>query len=357
MLKQLLCALCAILPLTAFAQSEELWGYSYDSEFSVAGSGGGDMDIAMWVPGDGELSGASITALNLPFASSDITNLSIWAVPAIEYAAASLPQKVYEQRVSGTMKGNAYNRVELSKPLEIPAEGFFIGYSFHTDYYYPICTAPGTAKDGLWLRDALFGRWYDYPELGVSAMQLFVTGMQLDTHKVDVLQAQTRKCEKGKQTKATITLVSNSQKPVESIGFNITVDDQIQPVTAILPQPIPSGVNQVGEVAVTFTAPRKPAPTKAEPASHPSMVSRIPAAVPAPSTWMCAIRYTSASHSSKSSPARGAATVLAAGCRLNVYAKNNPTKPSWWASISTTPPTPCIVPTMPTCRGTEPPVP
>lgn len=257
MLKQLLCALCAILPLTAFAQSEELWGYSYDSEFSTAGSGGGDMGIAMWVPGDGELSGASITALNLPFASSDITNLSIWAVPAIEYAAASLPQKVYEQRVSGTMKGNAYNRVELSKPLEIPAEGFFIGYSFHTDYYYPICTAPGTAKDGLWVHDALFGRWYDYPELGVSAMQLFVTGMQLDTHKVDVLQAQTRKCEKGKQTKATITLVSNSQKPVESIGFNITVDDQIQPVTAILPQPIPSGVNQVGEVAVTFTAPQK----------------------------------------------------------------------------------------------------
>ncbi len=245
-----------VLPLTAFSQ-ETLWGYSTAPDFSVAGSGGGRTEIAMWVPGDGELKGAKITAVNLPFATDDATNISIWSVPSIEYAAAWLPTKTFEQKYSGKVKGNGYTRVDLKSPLAIPAEGFFIGYSFDTNYYYPICTADGEAKDGLWLYENKFGRWYDYPELGVSALQLFVTGMQLDESKVSILQVQSRKCKKGGEATAQLTLASSSATPVQSIDYVVEIAGDEQSGTATLAEPIPAGLNQYGEVALTFTAPKK----------------------------------------------------------------------------------------------------
>ena len=256
LLSSLLFVFLFVLPLTAFSQ-ETLWGYSTAPDFSVAGSGGGRTEIAMWVPGDGELKGAKITAVNLPFATDDATNISIWSVPSIEYAAAWLPAKTFEQKYSGKVKGNGYTRVDFKSPLAIPAEGFFIGYSFDTNYYYPICTADGEAKDGLWLYENKFGRWYDYPELGVSALQLFVTGMQLDESKVSILQVQSRKCQKGGEALAELTLASSSAEPVQSIGYAVELDGKTQNGTATLAEPIPSGLNQYGNVTISFTAPKK----------------------------------------------------------------------------------------------------
>lgn len=261
-LRFLLTTLMLATALTGIrADDLTLWGYSLSDEFNYSGYGSPSyysppLSCAIWVPGDGELKGAKIHAVNIPITSDDYTDISVWGVEHIEQYSTSLGTKLFSKAYKGSIKANTRQRVDLDTPYAIPETGMFVGFTFTTRSGYPFGMCSGYAAGSSW--DNGWNRmWYDVSEdkIGVSAIQIFVSGLTLSGSSVDIETIKCRRTENGKEAVAKVSVTSTSEEPVTSIDYTVTFGQDKLQRNLQLSTPIAEGLAQKGKIELSFVAP------------------------------------------------------------------------------------------------------
>ena len=265
MLRNILLTATLLLVSLSVCQAQELtlWGYNLDSSYGQSGYGSSayynpPLSCAMFVPGNGELKGAKIHAINMPATSSDYTDITVWGVEKITQYSTSLGTKMFEKAYTGPITPYTYHRVDLDTPVEIPATGMFVGMTFTSYYGYPFAMNEGYAAGSSW-DDSWQRTWYDVSDegKGVSAIQIFVSNVQLKGYAVTFESATCRKSASGQEAFINATLASTSAEPVRSITYKVFIEGKEQTHSLTLPEPIPAGISQKGRVSLPFTAPSR----------------------------------------------------------------------------------------------------
>lgn len=255
--------LCLLLTSIAHisAQDLTLWGYSLSDEFGYSGYGSiqyynPPLSAAIWVPGDGNLKGAKIHAINIPITSDDYTKISVWGTSSIQQYSTTIGPKVFEKAYNGAVKSNAFLRIDLDQPVSIPATGFFVGYTFTTSFGYPFGRAEGYAAGSSW-EFGWGGRWYDVSDegQGVVPIQLWVSDMKISGNDITIESVKCRKAESGKEAVASVGLSSSSEDPVKSITYTINFSGKKETRTITLPKPIEEGLAKKATVKLGYKAP------------------------------------------------------------------------------------------------------
>lgn len=240
------------------AESEDLWGYYLGDAASLGGLGteaAGTFRVAVFVPGTGALSGAKISAVNLPVMATRSTSVSVWG-------GATLGSKTaFNKSVESVTAG--YNKIELDEPVSIPASGLYVGYTFTIASAttqaekYPIATAEGYAAGSLYLALSATGAMDDYSGAGygMSGLQVYVTGMNLPENGVSITAVQAEAAAMGSKSAFLIGLSSDSKNAVSSIGYTLTVDGVQTSGTKTLTPAIPAGLMKTGVAEIEFDAP------------------------------------------------------------------------------------------------------
>lgn len=259
MLKRLLCTTLVLIGLGLGVKADDLtlWGYSLAPDFEYTGYNSvpdGPVSDAMFVPGNAELKGARIHAINLPICSSDYTKIKVWAAKSINEYSTTLGPILHEQAYNESVTANTYTRVELNEPWDIPAEGFYIGFTYTTNSGYPIARITNTYVEGSTWDNLWMGMWYEDAH-AISAIQIFVSGMKLTTNSVEADRVSVRRCEKGSQAKAKVSLASTSAETITQLGYTINIGGTNQKGDVTLATPIEDGLSKKGATEILFTAP------------------------------------------------------------------------------------------------------
>lgn len=254
MKKLLLLALSLCTLGASQALAEEKWGYDLSGEFTISGynqAPDGPVSDAMFVPGNGELKGARIVAIELPIVSSDLTNIKVWAANNIPEYSEGVPALVHEQAYNKSVTGNTYERVNLTTPWEIPESGFYIGFTYTTSYGYPVARCEGSVEGSTW--DNLWmGMWFEEPR-NVSAIHIIVDKMSISGSEVEPTSATTRRTEKNTQSSVKVGVFSTSGDPVTSVDYTIKIGNQSQTGTATCN--VAAGLKVAADIDLPFTAP------------------------------------------------------------------------------------------------------
>jgi len=145
----------ALLALTAQAQDDlTWWGYYTGSEStSLQGNSKlGDYEVAMFIPGDGDLKGAAIEAIRVQTRNYSFTkDFKFWIRTTLdgENLAEATPETV---ATSGTTTAN------FSTAYTIPETGIYVGYSFNVYTYddgycfTPVVCASKNVEKGLFVK-------------------------------------------------------------------------------------------------------------------------------------------------------------------------------------------------------------
>ena len=237
---------------TVAAEGEDLWGYYLGDESGLTGLGTGSqatLRAAIYVPGSGALSGAQITALNIPVVEA-MTNVSVWG-------GTSVGSKTAFNKSVGNMPTLGYTRVDLDEPVSIPADGLYVGYTMTSTGGYPIGMAAGEADGALYIATAASGAMGDesHSGYGVSGLQIFVTGMDLPDNGVTITDINCEAAGMGGKGTFTLKLSSDSNNPIQNIGYVLTIDGVETNDVAFLDPQIPAGLLKSGSVDIEFDAP------------------------------------------------------------------------------------------------------
>lgn len=253
-MKKLLFLLTLAIVSVTQSSAEELWGYSLSGEFEFRGGSTPTAPVsdAMFVPGDGELKGAKIVAINLPITCDDYTNIKVWAANALPEWPGTVVNYSHQQAFNQPVKGNSYQRVELNTPWEIPAEGLYVGFTYTTSFSYYLARVAGNIAGSTW--DNTFNMWW-YEEVGAyhSAIQVFVDKMSIKGSEVDINTVSTRRAEKGAQGMLKVAVSAKSEEAVSSVDYTVTINGKDQ--TGTVNCNIPAGLKEQAEISLPFTAP------------------------------------------------------------------------------------------------------
>lgn len=245
----------------AAAEDEALWGYYTGdaSGFGGLGTGkAGTFRVAIFVPGVNELAGAKITAVNVPILSSKSSSVSVWG-------GTTVGSKTAFNKTAASVTAGAYNKVVLDEPVEIPATGLYVGYTFSisqvvtTADQYPIAVVQDgeTVEGSIYLATSGTGSLTDYHTggYGYSALQIFVEGMQLPLNALSIISFDEIAVASGAESKLNLLVCSNSKNAVNSFDYILNIDGEMVEAHKTLDTPIPAGLKQYATVSVDLTAP------------------------------------------------------------------------------------------------------
>lgn len=244
-----------VLTLSASAgiENSQIWGYYTGDASGVEGLGTGSSSlfrVGLFVPGDGVLSGATMTGVNVPFLSG--------ALPSEYYVyVGTTPggKTLLNDTVTTVRAG--YNAVAFDTPISIPATGLYVTYEF-TASGYPIGTAEAVELPGsFYLSQTATGKMEDYAGVGygVSALQIFVEGMVLPTNAVKLMSVNSMPVMPGGMTTLAVNLASECVNGVQSVSYTLTIDGQVTQATANLATSISGGVNKFGSLTIDALTP------------------------------------------------------------------------------------------------------
>lgn len=241
----------------AIAQTsdEELWGYYMGGADDLTGLGVSStatFHVAIYVPGNGAIAGAKITAINLPALTTKMTEMAVFGGTTLGATDA------FNLRVDEVAVG--YNRVALNEPVAIPAAGLYVGYTFTTTSIsttaekYPIAMGDGEHSGALYLSWQGADKLADYSDggYGVSGLQLFLTGVPNHDY-VATFGAFTGYTIKASESQITVPVLSDSKNGVTDIDYTVTIGENV--VTGHADVNIAGGFDKSGKVAVKFTSP------------------------------------------------------------------------------------------------------
>lgn len=232
-------------------EGTNIWGYYMDEpmdDFMGLGTGAaGSFRVAIKVPGNGLLAGTKICGIRIP-ALGKMTNVSAWL-------ATGLANSTIVTTKNATINAQGWYAVEFDAPVDLPATGFYAGYTFTSSDAYPIATVGEDTPGGLFLSTTATGALEDYSAggFGVSPIQVYVSGMVLPEDGATVSGVFCEATALGAEGTALVTITSNGSNGVSSIGYTLNVDGVETVGSATMS--IPGGLNKTDVLPVTFTAP------------------------------------------------------------------------------------------------------
>lgn len=229
------------------------WGYTLADNFSALGTNAtGTFGVAIKVPGTGELKGGKVVSVNLPVYYTGMKNVSVWGAKSL-----TNPTKVFEKAVTGDLEAG-YNEITLDDPYEIDGD-FFVGYTFTitsvTDSKagHPIGKVDGDAPGSLYINQN--GSFVDYTGggYGMSALQIFVTGVQQDDYNAVFRLNKGIFTVAGSKNVVPVELFSNGKQDISNIEYSVGINGKAETKTADVA--VPGGFGKSGKVDISFTAP------------------------------------------------------------------------------------------------------
>lgn len=168
------------LAMTANAQDDlTWWGYYTGSEStSVTGNNKvpGDYEAAMFVAGNGDLKGISISSIRIQtrLSASSSENVKFWIRTALngENVVEVTPE---------TVSGSGYTTVTLPEAYALPETGAYVGYSFTVTKWWneyegtPVVYAKKAAEGGLFVKKPGETEFTDMSSTGCLAAQIGFT--------------------------------------------------------------------------------------------------------------------------------------------------------------------------------------
>lgn len=244
----------------AAATADNIWGYYLGSFDNVGGLGteaAGTFKVAIYVPGDGALKGQKIEGLNLPVLSSNMSNVSVWGGPTLTDT-----NSLFEQSVASVTAGK-YNKVTLATPVEIPAAGMYVGYTFtiasvlNNNDKYPIGLAEDQAAGSLYLGLSATAKLDDYSGAGygVSALQLFVSGLNLNDYAATIKSIWAPSAAINGEGSIEVLVGADSENGIKTIGYEVVLNGVKSSATKNLEQAVPAGMGKIGVFVANYTAP------------------------------------------------------------------------------------------------------
>lgn len=231
------------------------WSYSGTtsvSEWGGVGVGAADVafDVAIFVPGDGVLAGASINGISVPVLDTAGKNYTAWV-------RATLDEEPLATVALGTVN-SGLNAVALDAPQAIPAAGCYVGYSFTCSTAYPIAYDQTVQTPGSYFLQFNAGGWADYAsQFGASPLKIHVSNVTMADNDLALMGIEKKATLPNSPFTAVATLNSSGGKSVESIDYTITVNGKSESKHADLETPIASGFNKPGTVVIEGTSPEE----------------------------------------------------------------------------------------------------
>jgi hypothetical protein len=239
------------------------WGYVDGSE-KLNGVGVSSTDTyhaAIFIPGDHPIAaGKTINAIRFGLIAPHATNAKVWV-------ASDLPVTVDASHtlrfvdVPDSKIGHEQIDVELPTPVEIPAEGIYVGYSFTitaasvSEDKYPVLFGGVAAPNMLFLKtDVAVKEWGDLVNNGFGRLflQVLLEGIFEDNNATTV-DFGTAYAVLGGSGTATIDVTNAGGTPLSSIDYTITTDGETSAEQhADIATPI--AFNATGKVEITIPA-------------------------------------------------------------------------------------------------------
>ena len=167
----------AMLALTAQAQDDLTWWGYYTGSESTGLSGNnvvpGDYEAAMFVAGDGDLKGISISSIRIQtrLSASSSENVKFWIRTALD------GENVVEVEPA-SVSGSGYTTVQLPEAYTLPETGAYVGYSFRVTKWWneyegtPVVFAKKAAEGGLYVKKPGEETFTDMSSTGCFAAQI-----------------------------------------------------------------------------------------------------------------------------------------------------------------------------------------
>lgn len=240
---------------TTRASSEYIqWGYADAStpvdQWSVIGvQQRTKLSAAFKVEGKGILKGAKIAAVDIPSVDASMTNVTVWIRETL--TGSSIASKSY----TGAIAVGTFGQVVLDNPVEIPENGFYVGYTATTT---GIAFAGTTAQaNSAWLQVGDYD-WGDYYKSGWGSllMQIELTGIKCPENGAVFSTADFSNTFAGSAASVTAYVKNNGSKDISSIDYTIDVDGVKSQKHFDFTEPVASGF-KISPITIEFQAPEQ----------------------------------------------------------------------------------------------------
>lgn len=220
--------------------------------------------VAMKIPYDKTVKGATVKAISVPFVSDNVSKLQIFAGATFsEEGDSFMPTDsvLATASYSGTIHKGGYTTVFFDEPVAIPTDGLFVGYTFNVtrlqtteDAEAVVMVDIARAEHSLWLMSGTSwgnNSWTAYP----TAMLAHVAGTSLPDVNITLKGAEAPTAPAGSTAVVNASVVSNSAEPITAVTYTVEVGGTAQTYTQTLATPVPAGFKRRGTLPLTFQAP------------------------------------------------------------------------------------------------------
>ena len=241
---------------TELNDGEVLWGYyggDYNDTYGVGVGMATNYSVAMEVPAS--LKGCTITAINLPITTKNMSNVSVWVS-----TSTSSTNAVASKTLTASTLSVGYNRIDLDEPVVIAGTKLYVGMNFtitsatSNATKYPVCIGEGYREGSLYLgyatepmQDYSANNW-------MWACQLFITGFGEDNGAI-FSSYRTKVATADSEISLPVTLTTDSQEPVSSVDYTVDINGDKQIGTLTFANNISAGMGVYTECNIEFNTP------------------------------------------------------------------------------------------------------
>lgn len=242
---------------------ETIWGYYSGDGKDLKGLGANtkSYNMAIFVPGDGILKGGKISGLQIPVADGTcVSKITGWVANKLATTMSYSTTKDLTPIPAGQMNNpkDIYGTVTFDTPIEVPAEGCYVGYSITLSSIvsqggkYPLLL-DGTTLDNNGCY-AFLNTWQNLGgQYGVSGLKVILLDVDQPAAAAVIEPIDRAISVANSQNEFTATIVSNGSEDVKSIEYVVDINGKTTTNTATLN--IPAGFSQKGNATIKVNAP------------------------------------------------------------------------------------------------------
>lgn len=227
-----------VLAIAAYAANTEStgqevwWGYvnTDNSESSVGTQTAETYYCAIFIPGNHAVAGGkTIHAVRFGLLAPSAENAKVWVASSLP-ASITTASTLALENVPNSQLGSENIEVELTTPIEIPAGGVYVGYTFTigktdtTQDRYPALTAGTDAPNALLLKTDQMD-WGDFNGYGFGSLFLKVKlSGEFADNSATATAIETAYAGLGESGSTVVTVMNGGATPISSIDYTITTD-------------------------------------------------------------------------------------------------------------------------------------
>lgn len=202
------------------------WGYYSNQQTALVGNSQlGLYEVAMFVPGDGDLSGVNIAGARMQTRLySNAKDVKLWIRSSLD--GENLAEKTITNPAS-----SGWTSATFDAPVSLPSSGVYVGYSFnlaswYSDYdYTPVVTGKKVVSGGLYLKQPNEETFTDKSAKGCATTQLIISGSALKSNAVSLADDIDNMVGlKGAPVNVKINVTNLGTAGVKDIDYTYTLD-------------------------------------------------------------------------------------------------------------------------------------